>query len=51
MGINKKSEDYKQGLIDGFKKGQESTIKIYKEGEKTMKPIREALNKLRRLRS
>jgi len=46
----RKSIDYKKGFLEGYKKGHQDTIRIYKEGEKNMKPIREAINKLRTLR-
>ena len=45
-----KNKTYKDGLIEGYKKGQKDTIKVHKEGEERIKPIREIIEKLRRLR-
>lgn len=45
--VNKKSEDYKQGKIDGYSKGLREAKRICKEGNKHVKEIRKALNKLR----
>lgn len=49
--INKNSKEYKQGFIDGFANGMKATKKTYRQSQKNMKPIREAINKLRSLRS
>jgi len=50
QGSTNQKKTYKDGLIEGYKKGQQDTIKIYNESEKRMKPIKEAIRRLRNLR-
>ncbi len=45
--INKKSIEYRQGLIDGYEKAVKDSEKIRKQGERNMKPIRKIIRKLR----
>ncbi len=45
-----KSKEYRQGFTDGYSKAMKDFRKIRKESEERMKPIREALNRLRDLR-
>jgi len=46
--INKKSEEYKQGFIDGYEKAFKDYQKIRKEIDVNMKPLRDAIQRLRR---
>lgn len=50
MKINKDSIEYKKGFIDGYQKAIKDFKKIRKESEKNIKPIREAISKLRILK-
>lgn len=44
------NESYRQGFIDGYKKAMQDFRKINKQTDKAFKPLKDAINKLRRLR-
>jgi hypothetical protein len=45
-----KSEEYRKGFIDGYRKANENRELIDKQVDKMMKPLRDNINKLRRLK-
>ena len=44
---NRKSKEYKQGLIDGYNKAMKDFMRIKKQTDKEFKPLKDAINKLR----
>ena len=48
--MNKKSKEYRQGLIDGYKKAMKDFMKNKKQTDKEFKPLKDVINKLRSLR-
>ncbi|GAG19704.1 unnamed protein product [marine sediment metagenome] len=45
--VNKKSKDYRQGLIDGYHKAMKDYDKNKKKVDKYFKPLKKAIEKLR----